>query len=75
MLTPIKIQTNHDAIEMLEHAIERVKSGEIISVGVSWVTSDQAIAGDISKGGNNIMMWAALEHVARSFYADVINED
>jgi len=72
---PIKKKPNLDAIEMLEDVISRIKSGEIAAVSVSWVTKDNAISGDVSNGENNLMMWASMEHSARSFYDDVINSD
>ncbi len=72
---PIKIKPNADAIDMLNEVIERIKSGEISAVSVSWVTKNGAISGDVSNGENNLMMWASMEHSARSFYNDVINAD
>ena len=62
------IHSNAQAIKILESALEKVKQGELTSVAVSWVTKDEAIGGDISKGKNQILMWASLEHTARSFY-------
>ncbi len=73
--TPINIHSNAHAIKILESALEKVKCGEITSVAVSWVTKDEAIGGDVSKGQNQILMWASLEHTARSFYNDnVVNK-
>ncbi len=72
---PIKIKPNTDAIDMLNEVIERIKSGEISAVSVSWVTKNGEISGDVSNGENNLMMWASMEHSARSFYNDVINGD
>jgi len=71
-LTPIKHQTNTAAIQILEAALAEARTGNIIDVSISWVTSEMAIGGDFSGGGNNIMMWASIEHSARSFYSDII---
>lgn len=64
----IKREPNSDAIQMLTDAIERVKSGEIKSIGLSWVTKDGSIGGDISQGDSNLLMWSALNHSEREFY-------
>ena len=69
---PIKHQTNTAAIQILEAALAEARTGNIIDVSISWVTSEMAIGGDFSGGGNNIMMWASIEHSARSFYSDII---
>jgi len=68
-----KPHINNDAADVLESVLERVKSGEIQAVAVSWVEGN-AIDGDCSSGDNNIMLWAAIEHTARSFYEDVITK-
>ncbi len=39
-------QVNDDAIKTLENALEKAKTGEIRSVGIAWVTSDNSIGGD-----------------------------
>ncbi len=67
-VVPIKMVANEDAISMLRGVIERIESGQIKSVGVSWVTREGSICGDVSTGDNYLMMWAALEYTARSFY-------
>ncbi len=74
-VVPISKDPNEDAIEMLEKAIKRVKSGELDSVALAWVTSDNGIGGDISRGTNTIMMFASLEHSARSFYNNYLGKD
>jgi len=71
-IVPMEVKPNSDAIEILERAIEDLKKGEITSVGISWVTKDGAIGGDVSGSNNGILMWASLEHNAKSFYADII---
>lgn len=63
---------NHDALKLIKSVIAEINSGEIVSLGVSWVTKDGSIGGDVSRGNNNISMWASLEHSARSFYEDII---
>jgi len=71
-IVKISKRPNESAIEMLQECIDAVKSGEIITVGISWVTKDSSISGDVSAGEHNLLMWAALEHSARSFYEDII---
>ena len=71
-ITPKEIQPNQDAIEMLEGIIERIKSGELTTVALAYTTKDGSIGGDVSKGSDNFAMWASLEHLARTFYADVV---
>jgi GTPase len=71
-VVPLSREPNKDAIQMLEAAIDMVKSGEITSVAVSWVTSDNCISGDVSSGTNKAMLWASIEHTARSFYNNVV---
>jgi hypothetical protein len=69
----IEKSQNNDAIEMLESAIESIKAGKITAVGISWVDDNNSIGGDISRGGNQILMWASLEHSAKSFYKDNVD--
>ena len=64
---------NKDAIDLLESTIARVKAGEITAVAVSWVEGNSSISGDVSNGKNNLLMWAALEHAAKSFYNEHIS--
>ena len=71
-IVPMKEKPNSDAIEVLENMIERVKSGEIKAVAISCITKDNGITGEISAGDNDILLWAAIEHSARSFYKDVV---
>jgi len=71
-VVPMKIQPNQDAIEMLENALKRIKSGEITSVGLAYTSSEGSIGGDVSVGPNNFLMWASLEHLARTFYTDTV---
>ena len=71
-IVPMEVKPNTDAIEMLEKAIEDLKLGELTSVGISWVTKEGSIGGDVSGSNNGILMWASLEHNAKSFYADII---
>lgn len=65
-------RSNSDAIEVLEEALKMAKAGEILAVGVSWVTSDNSIGGQTSGSPNRVMMWGALELNAREFYKDVV---
>ena len=74
-VVPCKAKINTDAIKLLEDTLEKVKSGELVSVGVAWVTKDGSISGDVSKGNNGILMWASLEHNAKRFYTDVLLSD
>lgn len=71
-IVPINVQPNADAIKMLEEALKKVKEGEITTIGLAWTTKDGSISGDVSAGKDNLRMWAALEHVARNFYAEII---
>lgn len=74
-IVEIKAHPNQDAIDVLEEALVRARSGDIVSVGISWVTKEKSICGDVSAGPNQILMFAALEHNARSFYMDNFYED
>lgn len=75
-VVPLKIQPNQGAIEILEDMIKRVKSGEITTVGLAYTTKHGSIGGDVSKGNNNFLMWASIEHLARTFYTQtVLGED
>ena len=71
-ITPRETQPNKDAIEMLESMIERVKAGEITSVGLAYTSKSGSIGGDVSKSNDKFLMWASLEHLARTFYADIV---
>ncbi|MEE9354229.1 MAG: hypothetical protein V3U75_01430 [Methylococcaceae bacterium] len=71
-IIPIKVQPNADAIKMLKEALEKIEEGEITAIGLAWTTKDGSISGDVSAGKDGLLMWAALEHVARNFYADII---
>ncbi len=64
----ISQEQNNDAIAVLESAIERVKTGDIESVALAWVGRSNSIGGEVSAGENTLMLWASLEHSARSFY-------
>ena len=57
---------------MLEKAIEDLRAGGITSVGISWVTRNGEISGDVSEGKDGILLWASLEHTAKSFYTDIL---
>ena len=70
-----KTSINHDAIRMLEEAIELVKSGEVVSIAASWVTYDNGIGGDTSSGKDKVLLWAALEHSAKQFYKDIVVQE
>ena len=74
-VVPLKIQPNQDAIEMLESMIERVKTGEITSVGMAYTSSTGSIGGNVSKGSDNFLMWASLEHLARTYYGEIVLEE
>lgn len=63
---------NNDAIDVLKKALERVESGELKAVALSWVDKDDGIGGDVSSSNNAFIMWASLEHSARQFYNNVI---
>ncbi len=71
-IAKIKAEVNKNAVEVLEAALVRVKSGEITAIGLSWVTSDLGIGCSSSSGPDNFKMWASLEHSAREFYVDNI---
>ena len=66
------VKINHDVIELLEETLSKAKSGEIVGLSVSWVTKDGSIGGDISESENGILMWASIEHNARSCYANIV---
>lgn len=65
---------NKDAVEVLEEALRRVKSGDIKSVSVSWVTKDDTVCGDISSGKHQLLMIASMENTLWSFKERVFNE-
>lgn len=67
-------EVNSDALELIESMISRVKSGEITAIGISWVNKDGSIGGDTSSGTQNITLWASLEHNAREFYNNLVND-
>lgn len=69
---PVNIKANLDAVEVLEQALERAKKGEIAAVAVTWVTKENSIDGEFSKGDNQIMMWAAMMHCTQEFYEGVV---
>jgi len=71
-IAPLKRQPNKDAIELLEGVIERVKTGEITAVGLAYTKTEGSIGGDVSIGHDNFLMWAALEHLSRTFYSETI---
>ena len=73
-VVPIRSE-NADAIDLLNGMIKRVKDGEISAVSISWVASDKTIGGEFSRGDDQIMMWAALEHCARAFYTQYVSGD
>ena len=72
---PIGKSENKNAIQFLEETIDKVRAGTITAVAISWVESDNSIGGDVSNGGNQILMWAAMEHAAKSFYLDQVREE
>lgn len=74
-IVKIKASTNKAAIELMEETLEKIKSGEITSIALSWVTKDGCISGDISSGETALLQWAAIRHTEISFYNDVINPD
>lgn len=65
---------NKDAVEVLEEALRRVKSGDIASVSVSWVTKSGNVCGDISSGENQLLMMASMENTLWSFKDIIFNE-
>ena len=71
-VTQLERAPNQDAIDVLETALLKVRNGEIVALAVSWVGKDGSISGDISGGDNQILMWASLQHAAKSFYKDNI---
>lgn len=66
-------QPNKDAIELLEETIERIKSGEIESVAISWTTKN-GMDNASSAGPNQILLWASIYHHSICFYEDVIKQ-
>lgn len=74
-IVPFTPNQNKDAIEVLETALERVKSGEIKSVSISWVTKEGYICGDISSGDNQLTMLASMENTLWSFKQMVFDEE
>lgn len=65
---------NKDAVEVLEEALRRVRSGDIKSVSISWVTKKGAVCGDISSGDNQLLMLASMENTLWSFKEGIFNE-
>lgn len=74
-IVEIKPSSNRDAIELMEETLEKIKSGEITSIALSWVTKDGSISGDISSGDTALLLWSAIRHTEISFYNDVINQE
>ena len=75
-IVSIKATANQSAVEVLEDALEMAKSGHITAVAVSCITKDNSISGEYSNGPNQLMLWASLEHAAKSFYLNhIFNED
>jgi len=68
----IKKKINKDAIEVLEEALNTVKSGEMVSVAVVGVLKNGGIYWDIGSGNNAFTMWAALMHTANEYYKENI---
>lgn len=68
----IKSIENKETIEALEAALKKAKSGEIVAASVAWVTKDESISGYTSSGPSRFLMWVAIEHLARSYYKDVV---
>ena len=71
----IDAPVNQEAIDMLEHALEGVRCGEITAIGLAWVTKDESVDGCVSRGRHLMLMWGSLQHVAISFYNDVVMGD
>ena len=74
-VSELRRKANIDAIEILEDALKDVKSGEIESIAISWVNKDGAIGGDRSSTNNKIILWASLEHHARSYYQEIVEDE
>lgn len=74
-IVKIRPSKNKDAIELMEEALEMVKSGEITSIALSWVTKDGGIGGDFSAGNDPILQWSSLRHCEMSFYKDIIIQE
>lgn len=55
------------ALETLDSIKSRVESGEILAVGVAYITVD-SIGGDVSSGPDQVRLWAALQHVTNEHY-------
>lgn len=66
---------NKDAVEVLENALERVKSGDIKAVSISWVTKNGNVCGDISSGENQLLMLVSMENTLWSFKEKVFNDE
>jgi len=66
---------NRDAVEVLEAALKRVKSGDIKSVSVSWITKNDTVCGDISSGDNQLLMLASMENTLWSFKGMVFEDE
>lgn len=66
---------NQNAVEALEEALEKAKTGEVIGVSITWLDKEKSMGGIYSAGENNIMMWAAMEHTCREFYKLFVIED
>lgn len=71
----IKKSVNKDAIDILKDAIERVESGELVSIAVSGVLKDSGIYTGISSGNNVFTMWAALMYTTNEHYRDNVAQD
>jgi len=73
-ITPIKPAENASAIKVLEVALEKAKQGEIRAVAIAYYGKEDNIEGDWSAGPKRILLWASIEHVAKSFYNQVVCE-
>lgn len=58
---------NKSAIEELEEALERVKSGDITAVSLSWTTKNETICGTWSTGKDNLALLASMENTLWHF--------
>lgn len=74
-ISEIKPKPNQDAVKVLESALEKAKTGEYVAVGVCWLTNDNSVDAEFSSGPNTLLMWASVEHAARSYYSDILCGD
>ena len=74
-IVQIQRRTNKDAIELLEEAIVKIKSGEILEVAIAFVKPGVIIGYGVSEGTESILLGAALAYANRNFHKDHVDDE